>query len=147
MKTKKNTNKAKAVKCEGCFTEWYAPTFKDPYEDNEEFREFYEKMLLDNEPVIGPAVDGKDEYLTGDLVCLSDRITCGVAFGNWDAARNGFADAAEKALATGKVQVFKFEGLDDIKITPYKELPKIPESGFARYGKYAELVKERVAAI
>ena len=145
MKTKKNTNKAKAVKCEGCFTEWYAPTFKDPYEDNAEFAEFYEQRLLDMQPVIGPAVDGETEYLSGDLGCLSDRITCGAA--NWDEAKDGFEKAVNKALATGKVQTFKYEGIDDIDITPYKELPKIPEKAYKVYGKFAKLVKERVAAI
>ena len=148
MKTKKNTNKAKAVKVEGCFTEWYAPTFKDPYEDNEEYAEFYDQMILDMQPVIGPAVDGEDEYLSGDLGCLSDRITCDACdFGKWDEAKDGFELAVNKALATGEVIIFKFEGLDDIKITPYKELPKIPEEAYKVYGKFAELVKERVAAI
>lgn len=145
MNTKNNTNKAKAVKVEGCFTEWYAPTFKDPYEDNEEYREFYDQMMLDMQPVIGPAVDGDDEYLSGDLGCLSDRITCGAA--DWDKAREGFVKAVQKALATGEVQTFKSELVDDVKITPYKELPKIPERAFNVYGKFAKLVKERVAAI
>lgn len=141
-------NKAKAVKVEGCFTEWYAPTFKDPYEDNEEYAEFYDQKILDMQPVIGPAVDGKDEYLSGDLGCLSDRITCDAYdFGKWDEAKDGFELAVNKALATGEVIIFKFEGLDDIKITPYKELPKIPEEAYTVYGKFAELVKERVAAI
>jgi hypothetical protein len=145
MNTKKNTNKAKAVKVEGCFTEWYAPTFKDPYEDNEEYAAFYDERILDMQPVIGPAVDGETEYLSGDLGCLSDRITCDAR--SWDKARHGFAEAVKKALATGKVQTYKFVGMDDIKITPYKELPKIPEKAFALYGKFANLVKERVAAI
>ena len=145
MKTKKNTNKAKAVKCEGGFTEWYAPTFKDPYEDNEEYAEFYDQKILDMQPVIGPAVDGEDEYLSGDLECLSDRITCGAS--DWYRAKDGFADAVEKALATGEVQTFKFEGIDDITITPHKELPTIPEKAYKVYGKFAKLVKERVAAI
>lgn len=148
MKTKKNTNKAKAVKVEGCFTEWYAPTFKDPYEDCEEYREFYDNEILPIEPVIGPAVDGEDECLSGDLGCLSDRITCDAYdFGKWEEAKTSFADAVEKSLATGEVIIFKFKGLDDIKITPYKELPKIPEKAFKVYGKFAKLVKERVAAI
>lgn len=145
MKTKKNTNKAKAVKVEGCFTEWYAPTFKDPYEDNEEYAEFYDQKILAMQPVIGPAVDGKDEYLSGDLDCLSDRLTCDAE--NWDKARKGLIKAIKEVLATGKVQTFKYEGMDDIKITPYKELPKIPEKAYKVYGKFAELVKERVAAI
>lgn len=143
--SKTNTNKAKAVKVEGCFTEWYAPTFKDPYEDNAEFREFYDEKILAFEPVIGPAVDGKDEYLSGDLGCLSDRITCDAD--DWEEAKAGFEDAVEKSLATGEVQTFKFEGLDDIKIIPYKELPPVPDAGYARYGKFASLLKERVAAI
>lgn len=145
MKTKKNTNKAKAVKVEGCFTEWYAPTFKDPYEDNEEYAEFYDQKILAMQPVIGPAVDGKDEYLSGDLDCLSDRLTCDAE--NWDKARKGLIKAIKEVLATGKVQTFKYEGMDDVKITPYKELPKIPEKAFKVYGKFAKLVKERVAAI
>ena len=145
MKTKKNTNKAKAVKVEGCFTEWYAPTFKDPYEDNEEYRKFYDKMMLDMQPVIGPAVDGDDEYLSGDLGCLSDRITCGAA--DWDKARKGLVKAIQKALATGEVQTFKSAFVDYVKITPYKELPKIPERAYNVFGKFAKLVKERVAAI
>ena len=144
----KAKNKAKVVKVEGCFTEWYAPTFKDPYEDNDEYREFYDEKILAMEPVIGPAVDGKDEYLSGDLGCLSDRITCDAYdFGKWEEAKNAFADAVEKALATGEVLIFKFKGLDDIKITPYQKMPVIPESGYARYGKFADLVKSRVAAI
>lgn len=145
MKTKKVENKAKAVKVEGCFTEWYAPTFKDPYEDNAEYAEFYDQRILDFQPVIGPAVDGKDEYLSGDLGCLADRITCDA--GDWAKARDGFADAVEKVLATGKAQTYKFDGIDDILITPYKELPKIPEKAYKVYGKFAKLVKERVAAI
>ena len=29
----KNPYEIVAVKCEGCFTEWYSPNFKEPYED------------------------------------------------------------------------------------------------------------------
>ena len=146
---KKNEGaEVKAVKVEGCFTEWYAPTFKDPYEDNAEYAEFYDEKILNWQPVIGPAVDGKDEYLSGDLGCLADRITCDAYdIGKWEEAKNGFADAVEKALATGEPQTFKFEGLDDIKITPYAEVPVIPDNAYEVYGKFAGLVKERVAAI
>ena len=149
MKTKTTKNKAKVVKVEGCFTEWYAPTFKDPYEDNEEYREFYDENILPIQPMIGPAVDGEDENLSGDLDCLSDRITCDVVpdLGAWKNAKEGFEDAVVKALATGNVQVFKFKGLEDVTITPYKEMPKIPERAFEVYGKFANLVKERVLAI
>ena len=141
-------NKAKAVRVEGCFTEWYAPTFKDPYEDNEEYRWYYDKMILDGCPVIGPAVDGKDEYLSGDLGCLSDRITCDAhEIGKWDKAKDGFEKSVLKALATGKVQTFKFKGLDDIVITPYEKLPTIPRKAYRHYGEFARLVEERVLAI
>lgn len=149
MKNKKSANKAKVVKVEGCFTEWYAPDFKDPYEDNAEFAEFYEKRLLDMQPVIGPAVDGENEYLTGDLGCLADRIT--VDAQDWDSAKKAFIAAVELALRSGEEQVVDFHytdpSVDDVKITPYKELPKIPEKAYAVYGKFAGLVKERVAAI
>ena len=142
------TAKAKVVKVKGCFTEWYAPTYKDPYEDNAEYAEFYDEKILALQPVIGPAVDGKDEYLSGDLGCLADRITCDAYdIGKWEEAKNGFADAVETALATGEPQTFKFEGLDDIKITPYAEVPVIPEKAYEVYGKFASLIKERVAAI
>ena len=144
-RAKKAANKAKAVKVEGCFNEWYAPTFKDPYEDCEEYAAFYDDKILAMQPVIGPAVDGENEFLTGDLGCLSDRITCGAE--NWNKAKDGFEKAVNKALATGEVQAFKFEGIDDITITPYKELPTIPEKAYKVYGKFAKLVKERVAAI
>lgn len=146
MKTKKNTNKAKAVKVEGCFTEWYAPTFKDPYEDCEEYAEFYDNEILPIEPVSGPAVDGESETLCPDLTSLADRMTCGAE--NWDKAREGLIKAIKEVLATGKAKTFTYEGLDDdIEITPYKELPKIPEKAYKVYGKFAKLVKERVAAI
>lgn len=138
-------SKVVAVKVEGCFTEWYAPTFKDPYEDNEEYREFYDERILDFQPVIGPVVAGDTEYLSGDLGCLSDRITCGAW--NWAEAKDGFEDAVMKALATGEVQTFKYDGIDDIKITPYKKMPTIPEKSYEVYGKFASLIKERVAAL
>ena len=141
----KQKSKVVVVKVEGCFTEWYAPTFKDPYEDNEEYAEFYDQKILDMQPVIGPAVDGESETLCPDLTSLAERMTCDAE--NWDTARNRLIKAIKEVLATGKVQTFKYEGMDDVKITPYKELPKIPEKAFKVYGKFAKLVKERVAAI
>ena len=146
--SKADTNKAKAVKVEGCFTEWYAPTFKDPYEDDADYQEYYDELILNSQPVIGPVVDGESNFLSGDLGCLSDRITCDAYdFGKWEEAKASFEDAVEKALATGEVVVCKFEGLDDITITPYRELPPIPDKSYEVYGKFADLVKARVAAI
>ena len=145
MKTKKNTNKAKVVKVEGCFTEWYAPTFKDPYEDNEEYAAYYDEKILPIEPVSGPAVDGKCETLCPDLTSLADRMTCGAE--DWDNARNGLIKAIKEVLATGRAKTFKYDGIDDVDITPHKEMPPIPEKAYKVYGKFANLVKERVAAI
>ena len=143
--SKTNTNKAKAVKVEGCFTEWYAPTYKDPYEDNEEYAEFYDNHILAMEPVCGPAVDGESETLCPDITSLADRLTCGAE--DWDEARQGLIKAIGEVLATGKAKTFKYEGIDDVDITPYKEMPTIPEKAYEVYGKFASLIKERVAAI
>lgn len=137
--------KVKIVRLVGCFTEWYAPTFKDPYEDNEDYAEFYDRRLLIMQPVIGPDVNGKDEYLTGDLGCLADRLTCDAD--DWDKARDGCMKAVKRALKSGKPQTFKFDGVTPIRITPYKRVPKIPEKSYEVYGKFASLVKERVAQI
>lgn len=146
----KDPNEIVAVKCEGCFTEWYSPFYKDPYEDNAEYREFYDTKMLDYEPVIGPSL-GNDEWLSGDLGCLSDRLT--VDAENWDAAKKAMEDAVELALKTGETQVVDFRYTEpkvaDIKITPYrrKDLPKVDEEHLKTYGKYADLMRERVAAI
>jgi len=139
---------AKIVKVIGCFTEWYAPTFKDPYEDNEDYAKFYDQKLLDMQPVIGPDVNGKGEYLTGDLGCLADRLTCDAHPGvNWGKARKECMKAVMLAIKSGKPQTFKFDRMMPIRITPYKRVPKIPEKSYAIYGKFASLVKERVAQI
>ena len=135
----------KIVRLVGCFTEWYSPYFKDPYEDNEDYAEFYDRRLLIMQPVIGPDVNGKDEYLTGDLGCLADRLTCDAD--DWDKARDGCMKAVKRALKSGKPQTFKFDGVTPIKITPYKRVPKIPEKSYEVYGRFASLVKERVAQI
>ena len=146
----KDPNEIVAVKCEGCFTEWYSPFFKDPYEDNAEYREFYDAKMLNFEPVIGPSL-GNDEWLSGDLGCLSDRLT--VEADNWDKAKDAFEEAVEVAMQSGEVQVVDFRytepNVEDIKITPYrrKDLPKVDEEHLKVYGKYADLVRERVAAI
>ena len=140
--------KVKIVRLVGCFTEWYSPYFKDPYEDNEDYAEFYDQKLLDMQPVIGPDVNGKGEYLTGDLGCLADRLTCDAhPGGSWGKARNGCMKAVRLAIESGKPQTFKFEGVTPIRITPYKRVPKIPEKSYAIYGRFASLVRERVSQI
>lgn len=135
----------KIVRVVGCFTEWYSPYYKDPYEDDPKYAEFYDKKMLDMQPVIGPDVNGKEEFLTGDLGCLADRLTCDAE--EWGKARNGCMKAVRLAIKSGKPQTFKFDGVTPIKITPYKRVPKIPEKSYEVYGKFASLVKERVSQI
>ena len=140
-------SKAKIVKVEGPFTEWYAPTYAEPYNDNEEYAAYYDTAILAKQPVIGPAVDGDSEYLSGDLECLADRMTCDCDMNEWGKARYEFEKAVSKALATGKAQTFKFKNLEKITITPYKEVPQIPEKAYEVYGEYGWLVKDRVGNI
>ena len=137
--------KVKIVRIAGCFTEWYSPYYKDPYEDNADYAEFYDKKMLAMQPVIGPDVNGKEEFLTGDLGCLADRLTCDAD--DWDKARDGCMKAVERALKSGKPQTFRFDGVTPIRVTPYKRVPRIPDKSYKVYGKYAGLIKERVAMI
>ena len=137
-----------AVKCEGGFTEWYSPFYKEPYEDNAEYRAYYNEHILDVQPVIGPSLNEEDddECIQGDLGCLSDRMMS--AYNDWKAAKAVFEEAVCKALASGDVQTIEYEG-DTIKITPYRrgQMPKPNENHLKVYGSYADLIRERVAAI
>ena len=148
----KDPNEIVAVKCEGCFTEWYSPFYKEPFEDNAEYRKYYEEKILEVQPVIGPSLgDSDNEFISGSLDFLSDRITSGAAF--WDVAKADFEKAVEVAMQSGDVQVVDFRYTDpnvtDIKITPYrrKDMPKPNEEHLKVYGEYADLIRERVAAI
>ena len=135
----------KIVRVIGCFTEWYSPYYKDPYEDNPEYAEFYDRKMLDMQPVIGPDVNGKEEFLTGDLGCLADRLTCDAD--DWDKARKGVIKAVKLAIKSGKPQTFRFPGVTPVRITPYRRVPRIPDKSYRVYGKYAGLIKERVSQI
>ena len=137
-----------AVRCEGCFTEWYSPDFKDPYEDNAEYREYYNNYVLPFQPVIGPSLgDANDEYLTSDLQCHAERMCCDAE--DWDKATSAYADAIKQCIADGKPRTFKFEGLHDVKITPYtkENLPPVNEDSLGEYAEFKELIRERVAAL
>jgi hypothetical protein len=143
-------NKCVAVKCEGCFTEWYAPTYKDPYDDNAEYRKYYDKVLINDIPVIGPSLGNSEtEYISSYLGCLTDRLSVSVGLGTWDDASGLLADMITDSLTDGKPRVFKFDGMDDVKITPYKkeELPPVNEKSLDVYKDFKELRRERVAAI
>ena len=143
-------HKARVVKVEGDFTEWYSPFFKDPYGDRTDYREYYDENILPIQPVIGPIVAGISEYLTGDLDCLADRITVNAVdlsdLSDWDRVRDGFCDAVEDALVTGEPLTFTFKGLN-ISITPFEKMPTVPEESYRVFGRFASLVKERVAAV
>lgn len=141
----KVVSNVKIVKVEGCFTEWYSPFFKDPYDDDPEYAEFYDKRVLDMYPVIGPDVNGKGEFLSGDLEFLADRLTCGAK--DWDKARKGVMKAVKLAIKSGKPQVFRSPKVTPVRITPYRRVPKIPDKSYRVYGKYAGLIKERVARV
>ena len=40
-------NDVVAVKVEGVFTEWYSPKWREPYDDDADYRAYYEKHILD----------------------------------------------------------------------------------------------------
>jgi len=138
--------KAKIVKVEGAFTEWYAPNFHDPYEDNGAFRDYCRRTIPGSREYCRPAMDGYSEYLGGDLECLADRV-CDCEGEDWVKARRGFKKSVRRALATGEVCVYKQRGVTPIKITPYAEMPKIPKRAYRVYGDFAELVEQRVKEI
>ena len=149
-KMDKDNNKIVAVKCEGCFTEWYSPFFKEPYEDNAEYREFYNEHVLNFKPVIGPSLgDSEDDYISGDLQFHAERMCCDAK--DWSAATNGYADAIEKCLADGKPRTWKdVDGVvDDVKITPVTkaELPPLTDDALKVFGDFGWLIRERYNAI
>ena len=145
----KDPNQIVAVKCEGSFTEWYSPFFKEPYNDNEEYRDYYNDKIINIQPVIGPSLgETEEEFLSDDLDCLSDRmmVDCG---DEWDVAKNAFENAVEEALTCGKEVVLDEKEYGRIVITPYRrcEMPKPNEEHLKVYGPYADLMRQRVAEI
>ncbi|MBO6031711.1 MAG: hypothetical protein J6Q22_09580 [Prevotella sp.] len=144
-----NPNDIVAVKLEGCFTEWYSPTYKDPYEDNADYRKYYDQHILDKQPVIGPAVSGEDDYISGDLQCVAERLCCDAC--DWDKTTEDLMDTVEMCLADGKPRTWKdTEGfVTDVKITPFKkcEMPPLTEDALKVFGDYGWLIRERYEAI
>lgn len=143
-------DKMVAVKCEGSFTEWYSPNYKEPYEDNAEYRAYFNEHIREDIPVLGPSLgDAEDEYLTGDLECLTDRLCVDVGLGAWDDAKGKLADAIEDSLADGKPRTFSYEGMTDVRITPYTSgnLPPINEKSLEVYKDFKGLVRERVEVL
>lgn len=144
----RNPNEIVAVKCEGCFTEWYSPYFKEPYVDNAEYRRYYEGHIIDVQPVIGPSLGETDEeFISDDLQCLAERICCDSK--NWQKAVDEFKAEVENALEYGTAYEAEIADCGVIKITPYRrcEMPKPNEEHLKVYGPYADLMRERVANI
>ena len=139
-----------AVKCEGCFTEWYAPNYKEPYDDNAEYRQYYDDVLINDTPVMGPSLgDSETEYVSHYLECLVERLSVSVGLGTWGVASGRLAAMITKSLEDGMPRVFKFKGMDDVKITPYtkERLPPVNEKSLDVYKDFKELVRARIAAI
>lgn len=144
----KDPNEIVAVKCEGAFTEWYSPFYREPFDDDDGFREYYEAYVMDEKPVLGAALgECEDDFITDDLQCHCDRMaaTCD----DWQAATEDYAATIKMCLADGKTRVWKFDGCEDVKITPYRrgELPPVNEDSLKIYGPYAGLMRERMEAI
>ena len=142
-----------AVRVAGKFAEFYSPFYKEPYEDNEEYREYYNKNILPVQPVIGPCLgDGNQEYLSNDLICLAERIACDCEGSDttegWIENRDTIMDYVDKVFKEGNA-ISPVVGNLQLIITPLRrgELPTINEEHLKVYGKYADLIRGRVAAI
>ena len=147
MKAKK-AKEFVAVKLEGPFTEWYSPYFKEPFNDNDEYREYYEENIIDHKPVIGPALGDDDgAYICDDLQCTAERYMCGS--NDWDHDTDELMKTIRLALESGATYTYISDIGEKVTITPYRksELPPVNEESLKVYGPYAELMRERVAAI
>ena len=150
MKDNKDNDKPVAVKLEGCFTEWYSPNYKEPFEDNEEYRKYYEEHIIDKQPVIGPVLGGVDgEYISDDLQCVAERLCCDS--NNWDKAADDLCSTIEMCLADGKPRTWKdVDGkITEVKITPVTkaELPPLTDDALTVFGDFGWLIRERYNAI
>ena len=146
-----NPNDIVAVKLEGCFTEWYSPNYKEPFEDNEEYRKYYEEHIMDKQPVIGPVLGGVDgQFLSDDLGCVAERLCCD-DWEHWQRNTNELCDTIEMCLADGKPRTWKdIDGkITEVKITPVKkaELPPLTDDALKVFGDFGWLIKERYEAI
>ena len=137
-----------AVKLEGCFTEWYSPTYKEPFDDNGEFHKYYSEHLIDSRPVAGPVLGGEDgHYIGGDIVWLVDRMCCGAS--DWQGASNSLRADVAASLVDGKTRTWNHPEVGEVKITPYTkaEMPPLTDEALAEFGPYASLIRERYEAI
>lgn len=149
--TTKDPNEIVAVKCEGCFTEWYSPNYRDPYEDSPEYREYCEEMrLVEYKPsVLGPAIgDCEDDFITDDLQCHAERMC--VDSSDWMTSAEDYKAAIGECLHDGQPRVWRDTMSDQtVKITPYRrcDMPPVNEASLEIYGPYTALMRERIADI
>ena len=138
-----------AVKVEGRTTEWYAPTYTDPYEDTPEFRTYFDKHMSAKTPLFcAPFGDADGECLSADLDRLLDRLADEVP-SRRESLRSSLAWAIVAARATCTKRVVEMDGARFV-MTPYakKHLPPVNEMMLAEtYGEFADLMRERIAAI
>ncbi len=136
--------KAKALKVTGSFTEWVAPTMKDLYESNADFRAWYEESgMLDKLP---PALIpfGGEGYISTDVDCLADRLATSNDTAIWSRESELIKSALWTALNEGRrIEVM------GIVIEPFtaEELPITPLERFAYYGPYADALRASVDAL
>ena len=143
-----NPNDIVAVKLEGCFTEWYSPNYKEPFEDNADYRKYYEEHIMDKQPVIGPVLGGEDgEFLSDDLQCVAERLCCDAK--DWEGASNSLRADIAATLVDGKPRTWNHPEVGEVKITPYKkaELPPLTDDALKVFGDYGWLIRERYEAI
>lgn len=145
-------NKVVAVRVKGSFTEWYSPYYKDPYEDNLEYREYYNKYIIDRLPIIGPSLaigDSEEEFIGGCIDSLAERMSSDAHFSVWDKEIENLTAKIEEVLEKGEKVIYKSEECGDIEITPYtkENLPPPNEKSLELYGEYADLLRERVKQI
>ena len=144
----RNEREFVAVKVEGPFTEWYAPTFKNPYDDNMEYRQYYESVVWETKPVYGPSLgDSEDDFISSDLDSLAERLA--VDAEDWESDKKEIKKMIRIALENGVTYDCETVQGTKIKITPYRkcELPPVNEKSLEIEGPFADLMRERVAAI
>ena len=148
-----NPNDIVAVKLEGCFTEWYSPNYKEPFEDNEEYRKYYEEHIIDKQPVIGPVLGGEDgHFLSDDLSCVAERLCCD-SLEHWQRNTDDLCSTIEMCLAADEYSTRIIRLVDgkitEVKITPVTkaELPPLTDDALKVFGDFGWLIRERYNAI
>ena len=144
----RNPNEIVAVKLEGCFTEWYSPYYKEPFEDNADYRKYYEENIIDKQPVVGPVLGGEDgAFLTNDLQCVAERLCCDAKV--WLTATEGLTAEIKMCLDDGKPRTWENAEVGSVKITPFtkEQMPPLTDDALEVFGKFGYLIRERDEAI